>query len=391
MASRPSQAADARTLIEELIRFDTVSRNSNLALIEFIADLLSRHGIESDLIEDESGAKADLIATIGPRDVPGLMLAGHTDVVPVDNQDWASDPFIVKERDGLLYGRGTCDMKGFIAVVLALVPELSEARLTRPIHLGFTYDEEIGCFGGQVLARRLDQWAVRPQWCVVGEPTGMSVVSGHKGKLSVDCHVHGAEGHSAYIDKGVNAVEIGSEIVSRLRSMQRRIQSEGPHDATFNPPFTTIHTGHMQGGIARNIIPRDCRFEFEIRNLPDQDPLQLLDEVRTYIGDTLLPEMREVSPDCGVDLEIQSNIPGLSPSEGGELLSIALHLTGTNAPGRISFTTEAGLYQGVEIPTIVCGPGYIDQAHRPNEFVALQQLARCENFLRDIVAAQERG
>lgn len=389
MANRPSQPSTARTLIKELVAFDTVSRNSNLVLIEFIADYLSHHGIESDLIKDESGAKANLIATIGPADTGGLMLAGHTDVVPVDDQDWSSDPFSVKERDGRLYGRGTCDMKGFIATVLALVPELTAARISRPIHLGFTYDEEIGCFGGQALARHLKQRKVRPQWCVVGEPTGMAVVNGHKGKLSVDCHVHGADGHSAYIDKGVNAVEIGAEIVSRLRSMQKRLQKEGPHNAAFDPPYTTIHTGHMQGGIARNIIPRDCSFEFEIRNLPDQDPAILLDDVRTYIGDVLLPEMQAVRPDCRVNIETQSDIPALAPDEGGRLLSIALQLTGTNAPGCISFTTEAGLYQGVGVPTIVCGPGYIAQAHRPDEFVALDQLTRCEIFLRDIIAAQE--
>ncbi len=391
MAIGPTQSRDTRILVGDLVGFDTVSRNSNLSLIEFIADRLSGHGIRSTLIKDQSGTKADLIASIGPAHAPGLMLAGHTDVVPVDDQDWTTDPFKVEEREGRLYGRGTCDMKGFIAAVLALVPELADAHLKRPVHLGFTYDEEVGCFGGQALARHLKNWDVLPQWCIVGEPTGMAVVNGHKGKLSVDCHVHGTEGHSAYIDKGVNAVEIGAEIVSHLRTMQKRLRTASTGNEAFDPPFSTIHTGQMRGGIARNIIPKDCRFEFEIRNLPDQDPGKLLAELRSYINDVLLPEMRAVDPACGVDVDIHSDIPALAPDDGSRLVSIALQLSGTNAPGCISFTTEAGLYQGVGVPTIVCGPGHIAQAHRPDEFVALEQLTRCEGFLRDIVAAQEHS
>jgi len=377
-------------LIKQLVRFDTVSRNSNLALIEFVADYLSGYGIQSELIKDKTGTKADLTATIGPSDIGGLMLAGHTDVVPVDDQDWSTDPFKVTEQDGCLYGRGTCDMKGFIAAVLALIPEIDASRLRRPIHLGLTYDEETGCFGGQALARHLKNWDVRPQWCVVGEPTSMAVVNGHKGKISVDCHVHGVEGHSAYIDKGVNAVEIGAEIISRLRVVQKRLKAEGLGNDKFDPSFTTIHTGKIQGGIARNIIPRDCRFEFEIRNLPGQDPSVLLDEVRSYIADTLLPEMQAVDPSCDVDIQIQSNIPALAPEDGSRLLTLALQMTGTNAAQCISFATEAGLYQEIGIPTIVCGPGSIAQAHRPDEFVALNQIMRCTTFLREIIAAQDR-
>ena len=391
MAAPPSTPSDARNLIEELVRFDTVSRNSNLALIEFVGNYLSGYGIRSELIKDETGAKADLTATIGPSDIGGLLLAGHTDVVPVDDQDWSTDPFKISEQHGRLFGRGTCDMKGFIAVVLALIPEIDPSRLQRPIHLGFTYDEETGCFGGQALARHLKTWDVCPRWCVVGEPTSMAVVNGHKGKLSVDCHVHGAEGHSAYIDKGVNAVEIGAEIVSRLRAMQKRLMAEESGNDLFDPPYTTIHTGQMRGGIARNIIPRDCLFEFEIRNLPDQGTGALLDEIRIYIADTLLPEMQAVDPNCGIDIQIQSDIPALAPEDGDPLLTLALQLTGTNTAQCISFATEAGLYQGIGIPTIVCGPGSIAQAHRPDEFVALEQISCCETFLRDIIAAQDQS
>jgi acetylornithine deacetylase len=226
---------------------------------------------------------------------------------------------------------------------------------------------------------------------VVGEPTGMAVVNGHKGKLSIDCHVRGAEGHSAHIDKGVNAVEIAAEIVAHLRTRQNHLRREGPFDTRFDPPFTTIHTGRMQGGIARNIIPKDCRFEFEIRNLPDQDAGEILAELRTYINDALLPEMQAVAPHSGIEIDIQSDIPGLAPDDESDILTLVLQLTGTNAPGQISFTTEAGLYQGAGIPTIVCGPGHIAQAHRPDEFVALDQMALCRTFLNDIIAANDRA
>jgi acetylornithine deacetylase len=390
MPAKPSREPDAKALLNELIGFNTVSSRSNLDLIGFIGDYLAGHGIQSTLIRDESSQKADLLATIGPNEAGGVLLAGHTDVVPVENQDWSTDPFAMAERDGHLYGRGTCDMKGFIAVVLAAVPSLAKARLNRPIHLGFTYDEEIGCFGGQAMARHLAGLEVRPAMCIVGEPTSMTAVNGHKGKLSVDCRVHGAECHSAFIDKGVNAVEVGAEIVTRLRAMQKRIQAEGPFDDRFDPPFTTIQTGLMGGGIARNIVPRDCSFEFEIRNLPEQDTDQFLAELKTFISDELLPEMQAIAPASGITLDIQSDIPALLPDNDSEILKLALQLTGANAAGHISFATEAGLYQGVGIPTIVCGPGDIAQAHRPDEFVALDQLSLCADFLSDTIAANER-
>lgn len=390
MSVNPARAPDAVSLLRTLVAFDTVSSKSNLALIDFVSRYLADYGIESTLIEDQTGAKADLIATIGPEAAGGLMLAGHTDVVPVEGQEWTTDPFEAVEKDGRLYGRGTCDMKGFIAAVLAAVPALSAAPLQKPVHLAFTFDEEIGCFGGEALARYLSEMTVRPAFCVVGEPTSMAVVNAHKGKLSADCRVAGAECHSAHIDKGVNAVEIGAEIVARLRAAQKRLQRDGPFDHGFDPPFTTIHTGLMSGGIARNIVPKDCRFEFEIRNLPGQDPAEILDEIRSYISESLLPEMQAIAPESGVSIAIQSDIPALAPDEGSEILSLALQLTGGNAPATISFATEAGLYQNVGIPTVVCGPGDIAQAHKPDEFVALDQIARCESFLADIIAANER-
>ncbi len=250
--------------IRDLVGFDTVSRNSNLALIEFVRDYLSGLGVDSRLIHDETGKKANLYATLGPQEGSGLMLSGHTDVVPVDGQDWSTDPFTLTERDGKLFGRGACDMKSFIAVVLALVPDILERDLQRPVHLAFTYDEEVGCFGARRLIEQLEHMPQRPACCVVGEPTGMAVVNGHKGKMSVRCHVRGLEGHSAHTDRAVNAVEAAAELVAFLKAMARRLKNEGPHDGDFDPPYTTVHTGVMGGGTAltscRGNVPSSSRF-----------------------------------------------------------------------------------------------------------------------------------
>jgi acetylornithine deacetylase len=317
------------------------------------------------------------------------MLAGHSDVVPVEGQDWRSDPFTATRRDGRIYGRGACDMKGFIAVALALVPEIAGEPLARPVHLAFTYDEEIGCFGGAALAEVIARMDRPPAFCVVGEPTGMKVVGGHKGKLSIDGHVRGAECHSAYNDRGVNAVEIAAEIVARFRALQKRLVAEGPKDPRFDPPFTTIHTGLMTGGTARNIVPRDCRFEVEIRNLPGDDPMDLLRAVEAGTVEPLLREMHKIAAGTGIRLDVQSCIPALAPADPDETVRQALRLSGTNRPGVVSFATEAGLYQRAGVPAIVCGPGDIAQAHRPDEYVAIEQLETCAEFLRGMIRYQQ--
>lgn len=373
-------------LLTRLVGFNTVSAESNRDLIGFVRDTLAQSGIQSEVFADDSGAKANLVARIGP-DVPGgLMLAGHTDVVPVEGQAWTSDPFTATIRGDRIYGRGTCDMKGFIAVALALVPELVAMRLRHPIHLAFTYNEEVGCFGAAELAPVLTGLPVKPAFCIVGEPTGMRVIAGHKGKLSMDCHVRGTEGHSAHNDRAVNAVEIAAELIVRLRALQHRIAREGHRDERFDPPFTTIQTGTVTGGIARNIVPRDCRFEVEIRNLPEEDARALFREIEDFAAHDLVPEMRKISRDAGIDFDLQSNIPALPPHEDGDLLRVALARTGANRPDVISFTTEAGLYRGAGMQVVVCGPGDIRDAHRPDEFVALDQLAGCEAFLRGVIA-----
>ena len=380
-------AARQRTveLIRRLVGFDTVSHKSNLALIEFVRDYLADLGVDSRLIHDETGKKANLYATLGPADKPGVMLSGHTDVVPVEDQDWTSDPFAVMEKDGKLFGRGTCDMKSFVAVALALAPEFLRRDLVVPVHLAFTFDEEVGCFGARRLAQQLEHSPTRPACCVVGEPTGMRAVNGHKGRISVRCRVRGSDGHSALVDKAVNAVEAAAELVAFLKTMARRLKVEGPHDENFDPPYTTVHTGLIRGGTALNIVPAECSFEFEIRNLPNHHPGELVSELKAFAEKTLLPEMQTVSKKAGFTWDERSDIPALAPVDDSEILKLAMRLTGDNKAGRISFGTEAGLYQHASIPTVICGPGDIAQAHKPDEYIAIDQVARCEAFLKSLI------
>lgn len=386
---RPSPATI--DLIRKLVAFDTTSRNSNLELIRFVQDYLKTHGIEAKLVFDESGKKANLFATIGPADRPGLLLSGHTDVVPVDGQKWTSDPFAVTEKDGRLYGRGTCDMKSFVATALALAPDFQRAKLTSPVHFSFSYDEEVGCVGVRRLIAELDRLKLRPNACVVGEPTSMKVVRAHKGKISYRCHVRGFECHSSLAPHGVNAVEYGAEVVTHIRRLERRFAAEGPFDAAFDVPHTTAHTGLMQGGTALNIVPKECRFDFEFRYLPGQDPSALVAEVKRFAETELEPEMKCVHADAGFSWEEISGFPGLTIDEDAEISQMAKSAAGDNAAaGKVAFGTEAGLFNAAGIPTIVCGPGNIEQAHKPDEFVALEQIALCEAFLRRLVERYAR-
>ena len=372
-------------MIRRLVAFPTVSRDSNLALIDFVADYLSGFGIGCQLTFDDDRRKANLYATLGPRDRPGICLSGHTDVVPTDGQDWHSDPFQVTRKDGRLYGRGTCDMKGFLAAVLALVPEFLERRLETPVHLALSYDEEVGCIGVRRLIRALDDLPVRPKLCIVGEPTGMKPVIGHKGKLAMRCHVRGLECHSSLAPTGVNAVEYAAELIVFLRALAQSRQRNGPHDEAFDPPFTTIHTGTVQGGTALNIVPRDCRFEFEFRNLPADDPAMLMAEVTSYANNTLLPAMRETCPEAAIEFEQITSFPGLLIAETDPATELVKALSGANDTGKVSFGTEAGRFQAADIPAVVCGPGDIAQAHKPDEYVSVEQLVRCEAFLRRLI------
>jgi len=386
MATAPSPAppSPAIAMIERLVAFDTTSAKSNLALIDFAAEVLGALGARIRLTHDDRGGKANLFATLGPPDRPGVVLSGHTDVVPADGRDWASDPFRVAQRDGRLYGRGTADMKGFLAACLALAPEFAARRLAAPVHFAFSYDEETGCIGVRRLIADLGALPVKPRLCIVGEPTGMQVIVGHKGKKSVRCAVHGKECHSALNHLGVNAVEIAAEIIAHLRRMQRRIREIGPFDAGFDPPYSTIHTGIVKGGTALNIVPRECAFEFELRNLPTHDPEAMMAEIRSF-AQSLAPEMLAVDPAAGIMFDEHNTTCGLLTGDDDEAARLACQLSGGNGTGKVAYTTEAGLFSAAGIPTVVCGPGHIEQAHKPDEFLEIGQLTACEGFLRRLL------
>lgn len=369
-------------MLARLVAFDTVSYKSNLALIDFVRDYLDSYGIASHLIFDASGAKANLYATLGPQDIPGVVLSGHTDVVPVEDQDWTSDPFTLVEKNGRLFGRGTCDMKGFIATALALVPEFVEKDLKRPLHFSFSYDEEIGCLGAHGIVSHIQALPVKPFLCLVGEPTGMKPITGHKGIWDYRGTVHGVECHSSLAPYGVNAVENAAEVIAFLKGMARRFAKEGPFDRSFDPPFTTVQTGTVKGGTAHNIVPNKCEFEFEFRYIPGHLPEEILSEVREFIWKKLEPEMKAVNPRARFDLEEIVKVPAFDIDEEHEVVTLVKNLSQSNSATRVSFATEAGVFQEGGVPAVVCGPGLIDQAHKPDEYVGVDQIMRCESFLR---------
>lgn len=381
-------AKDLRSidLIRNLIGFDTTSRDSNLHLIDFVKDYLAGYGIESRLVFDDEKRKANLYATVGPDDRPGICLSGHTDVVPVDGQEWDSDPFTLAERDGKLFGRGTADMKSFIAIALAHVPEMLERGLETPVHLAFSYDEEVGHLGAKRLIELVRDFPVKPAMCIVGEPTSLGVVIGHKGKKKAHVRVRGFEAHSSLTHQGVNAIEYAARLISFIQDMAHHWQKEGPFDKDFDVPFCTMQVGLIQGGTAPNIVPKDCTFNLEIRHLPDVDPEIYFEEIRGYAKAELEPEMQAVSPEAGFDFdEPDRNLP-LNTDPEEEVVTFVKKLAGQNDHGKVGFGTEAGLFQQrAGIPTVVCGPGDIAQAHKPNEFISLEQVKKGEAFMQRLV------
>jgi acetylornithine deacetylase len=384
----PSNRVDAPVsldMIRTLVGFPTVSRDSNLELIHYVRDRLAELGAQSRLTYNDERSKANLFATLGPQGVPGIVLSGHTDVVPVDGQAWDTDPFTVVEKDGRLYGRGTSDMKSFVAVVLALAPEFARRGLKTPLHFAFSYDEEVGCIGVGRLISDLAQAGIRPQSCIVGEPTLMRPVIAHKGKRGFRCSVRGLACHSAYAPHGVNAVEAAAEAVAYLKSMARRHRDQGPYDRGFDVAHTTVHTGVMRGGTALNIVPHECTFDFEFRHLPGDDPEALLAEFKAYLDTRIVPEMHAVDPATGFTLTPLSALPALDNGPEVEVVGLAQELSGNHDIGKVSFGTEGSQFQRAGIPTVVCGPGSIEQAHKPNEYVAIEQVAKCEQFMRRLM------
>jgi len=388
----PPAAPGAGTLrlIRELIAFPTVSRDSNLQLIDYVRELLRPLDADLRLTYDSGKRKANLFATLGPRGGRGIVLSGHTDVVPVDGQDWASDPFVVSERDGRLYGRGTSDMKSFIACALALAPRYVNRGLKTPLHLAFSYDEEVGCLGVRGLLEDMAAAGIRPQSCVVGEPTEMRPVIAHKGKQSYRCTVRGLASHSAYAPYGVNAVEAAAEAVAFLKQLARRHRDRGPYDHGFDVAYTTVHTGVIRGGTALNIVPQDCMFDFEFRNLPGDDPERLRAEFEVHVRTVIEPEMHAVDPRCGFSIEKMSEIPALDTGAEAGITALAQEFSGSRDILKVSFGTEASQFQVAGVPTVVCGPGSIREAHKPDEFVTLEQVVRCETFMHRLFGSMTR-
>ena len=389
-AIRPAPAASvpellAWPLIRTLVAFDTTSRDSNLALIDWVSGYLRSHGIEPILTFDDDKRKANLFATLPARDgnttTGGIVLSGHTDVVPVDGQPWSTNPFAATRAGDRVYGRGVTDMKSFSATGLAFVPEFLRRGLKRPIHFALSYDEEVGCIGVRRLIDDLRPRGISPLGCIVGEPTGMELVVAHKGKKSWRCRVRGHEAHSSLTPRGVNAVQIACEIVTYLTNMARAFRDDGEFDPAYDVPYTTVHTGVIGGGTALNIVPRDCAFDFEIRYLPFDDPDELFAEVKAY-AERFLPEMRSVAAGTYVEFDLLSATPGFDTHDESEIAEWGRVCNAADGHGKVSFGTEASLFHRASIPTIICGPGHIAQAHQPDEWVSVDQLARCEAFMR---------
>ena len=368
-------------ILSRLVAFDTTSRNSNLALIDYAQSVLEACGARTERTYDETGGKANLWATIGPQDRAGIVLSGHTDTVPVDGQAWTSDPFELVERDGRFFARGTCDMKGFLAVAMSVAHDAASRPLSRPLHLALSYDEEVGCIGVRGLLSELARKPVLPTACIVGEPTMMEVAIGHKAKRSLRIVVTGTAGHSSRAPQFVNAVEHAARIVVKMREIGQRLAAGSGRDELFDIAHTTAHVGTMHGGTALNIVPDRCEVTCEFRVLPQEDADALVEEISAFIRDKVEPEMKAVHPGTGVEVELLAAFPGLDIVADHPLVGQVKRAAGRNGHCKVAYGTEAGLFQEIGIPTVVCGPGSIEQAHKPDEFVAAAQLAACERFL----------
>lgn len=387
MSSHPGQDA-AIDWIKRLVSIDTTSRNSNLGLIEMVRDELRRAGIDAHLSHDSSGAKANLYATVPAADGAtqgGIVLSGHTDTVPVDGQQWDHDPFSPEIRDGRLYGRGTCDMKGFIGTALSMLPRLVDTRLARPVHFALSYDEEMGCLGAPIMLADLKARGVRPEGCIVGEPTSMRVIVAHKGINVWRCCVRGHASHSSLTPRGLNAIEYAARLICFIRDLADEMRREGPFDQAFDVPFSTAQVGTITGGIAVNTIPALCQFEFEHRNLPGADPQRFFARIHKYAQEVLLPRMRAEHPNAAIELESLAGAPSLDAAEQTAITQLVRALTADRETRKVAYGTEAGQFQQAGIPSVICGPGDIQQAHKPNEYVALDQVAQCADFLNKVI------
>jgi acetylornithine deacetylase len=376
----------AEDMLDRLVGFETVSGRSNRALLDFVHDYLGRHGIAARIVPNAAGDRGNLFATIGPQTAGGIALSGHTDVVPVEGQPWSTNPFVAARKDGRIYGRGTADMKSFIAVALSLVPAFRALPLRRPIHLCFSYDEEIGCVGVPSLLHLLGRELPLPALAIIGEPTGMKVVNAHKGIWAQRTTITGRDGHSSAPERGANAIAHMAQLIARLEQLAGELRDEGAAAAVpgvdFDPPWTTVNLGIIEGGTALNIIARTCALVWEFRPLPGVDAAAIRARVDDWLATRLAPALRQRAPEGTIETASMCAVPALVPEPGGLAESVALRLTGANRAETVSFTSEGGQFQECGISTVLCGPGSVSEAHQPDEFVALEQIAACETFLR---------
>lgn len=374
-------------MLARLVSFDTTSRDGNIPLIAFVEDYLDGWGVPHFRVDYEAGKKTNLFATIGPEIAGGIVLSGHTDVVPVDGQPWTSPPFALTDRgDGLLYGRGTCDMKGFIAVALVMVPQFLAAQLKTPIHLALSCDEEVGCKGVRPLVAHMRDHLPKPRAVLVGEPTSMQVVNAHKSAVTFFTEVTGHEAHSSLTHHGVNSILVAGELLSEINRIRSDVERAGDPTGRFDPPYSTVHVGTIEGGTAKNIIPRRCAFAWETRLLPTADPTLVPTRFEAF-SRTLEPAMKKVASTAGIATSEVNQVPALAPEIDSPAEHLALHLASANGTHAVSYCTEAGLFQQIGVPAVVCGPGSIEQAHKPDEFIAISELRKCEQFMSRLVAA----
>lgn len=367
-------------ILERLVAFDTTSHKTNMPLVRYVDDYLSAHGVASVLVPTDDGRKASLFATIGPQDVPGVALSGHTDVVPVDGQTWETDPFRLTLKDGRYGGRGTADMKGFLACVLAAVPRFQADDLKTPIHIAFSYDEEIGCLGVRPMLAEMGRRLPLPRLVIVGEPTEMRVVDAHKGPVRWQIDVAGRAAHSSMAHLGVNAITYAGRILAELARIEDDLKAAAP-EARFNPPYPTLQVTTIEGGTASNIVPVSCSFGFEIRALPGLDIAAIEERIQRFIAAECLPAMQAVAPDAGITLTQRNAVPPFGARAGSEAVALALTLAGQNETFAVSYATEAGLFQEAGAPAVVCGPGRIEEAHTADEWIAVSELEKCTVFL----------
>jgi len=371
-------------LLERLVGFPTVSRESNLDLIDFVSGFLTERSAHVRTFNSEDGRKANLFATLGPVEARGILLSGHTDVVPVEGQHWSSEPFKLAARGGSFYGRGAADMKGFIACALAAFDRARELPLRMPLQLALSYDEEIGCVGVRSMIRDMESWPVRPTLCIVGEPTLMQVATGHKGKTAVRAVCTGHAVHSALAPQGVNAIHLATDLVACLRSLQTHVESHGARENGYEIPYSTIHVGIIRGGTALNIVADRCELELEIRNIAHDIPLQFVERIRAYAVD-IEQQARGPNGTGGISIEVTNEYPGLCIADDDSIVELVSNLAGASKCIRVAFGSEAGLFSRVGIPTVLCGPGSITQAHRADEYVTEEQLSRCDCMMNRLL------